>query len=129
MGERALRACASPGCRQLVRGGLCDDCSRARRREEDSLRPASDAFYRTYAWKMIQRRQLRREPTCRVCREELQLAVPATDADHIVPRREGGSNRKGNLQSLCHPHHSRKTLAEVLARRGGAPPLEPPARP
>ena len=34
----------------------------------------------------------------------------ASDVDHIVPRRLGGSDDHANLQSLAHGHHSRKTV-------------------
>jgi hypothetical protein len=41
--------------------------------------------------------------------------APATDADHIVPRSEGGPNTLANLRALCHPCHLRET-----GRRAGA---------
>jgi hypothetical protein len=44
------------------------------------------------------------EPFCRC-----GYGQPATDVDHILPRRAGGSDEHGNLQSLAHGHHSRKT--------------------
>jgi len=39
---------------------------------------------------------------------------PATDVDHI--NRNGGDH-PGNLRSLCHPHHARKSSAEGNAAR------------
>lgn len=36
----------------------------------------------------------------------------ATEVDHIVPRRKGGTDSLDNLQSLCKPHHSAKTQRE-----------------
>ena len=34
---------------------------------------------------------------------------PSTDCDHIVPKAEGGSDDRANLQGLCRYHHRRKT--------------------
>lgn len=39
--------------------------------------------------------------------------VPATDVDHVVARRAGGSERDDNLQALCHGCHTRKTNLEM----------------
>ncbi|WP_366141808.1 HNH endonuclease signature motif containing protein, partial [Propionivibrio sp.] len=38
--------------------------------------------------------------------------TPATDVDHIVPIRRGGTNKHENLQPLCHACHSRKTATQ-----------------
>jgi 5-methylcytosine-specific restriction endonuclease McrA len=43
--------------------------------------------------------------TCRLC------GAAATDADHIVPRSQGGKDELANLRSLCHPCHLRTTGA------------------
>lgn len=45
----------------------------------------------------------------------------ATDVDHIIARRKGGTDDLQNLQSLCHACHSRKTAREDVPaahRRG-----------
>lgn len=54
--------------------------------------------------------QLVREPLCRMCTADGQV-VPATTVDHIVPHRGDMALfwDVGNLQSLCKPHHDRKT--------------------
>jgi 5-methylcytosine-specific restriction protein A len=49
---------------------------------------------------------LRAQPACAVC------GAPATDVDHVVPRRLGGRDALDNLQPLCHACHSRKTNRE-----------------
>jgi len=62
------------------------------------------------------------EPLCRHCKREGRITA-AVDVDHIVARRDGGSDDHDNLQSLCKRHHSIKTRAEMkawAARRGGA---------
>ncbi|MCK4624021.1 MAG: HNH endonuclease [Phycisphaerae bacterium] len=51
---------------------------------------------------------LARDPICRICKRK-----PTTEADHIVPIREGGARYDlANLQGLCKPCHSRKTATE-----------------
>lgn len=54
---------------------------------------------------------IRQPPVCVVC------GAPATDVDHIVPKRRGGSDHEDNLQSLCSTCHNRKTNREM---RGGS---------
>lgn len=56
-----------------------------------------------YAWQRLRLAHLLAEPMCREC------GAKATDVDHIVPRRQGGTDAAPNLQSLCHSCHSRKT--------------------
>lgn len=67
---------------------------------------------------------LRSDPLCVLCLAEGRTTL-ATDVDHIVPRRQGGSDEASNLQPLCHSHHSQKTGREAAAREareGGANP-------
>jgi DNA modification methylase len=51
-------------------------------------------------WRKLRARVLREEPDCRRC------GAHATDVDHIVPRRQGGTNDRTNLQALCKQCHS-----------------------
>ncbi|MHB0886869.1 MAG: HNH endonuclease [Bacillota bacterium] len=37
---------------------------------------------------------------------------PATDLDHRVSKRKGGTDDPANLQALCHQCHSAKTARE-----------------
>ena len=41
----------------------------------------------------------------------------ATEADHIISRRNGGSDDPDNLQALCRLCHSRKSAAEGNAAK------------
>lgn len=69
---------------------------------------------------MIRRRQLQREPLCRVCKAKGRV-VAADEVDHIVPIHLGGTDHESNLQSLCQPDHAAKTTAENAARFDGQP--------
>jgi 5-methylcytosine-specific restriction endonuclease McrA len=40
-------------------------------------------------------------PTCAICG-----TAPATTADHITPRSQGGTNQIDNLRPACHPCNS-----------------------
>jgi 5-methylcytosine-specific restriction protein A len=81
------------------------------RAEVDSLRPSAARRGYDARWRAIRLAHLKRHPLCVEC-EALGLGVPATDVDHVVPLRRGGTHAASNLQSLCHIHHSRKTARE-----------------
>lgn len=55
------------------------------------------------AWRAIRAAFLRDHPHC-------QCGAPASEVDHIVSLRRGGSNSRLNLQALCKPCHARKTV-------------------
>lgn len=45
--------------------------------------------------KRLRRQVIKEEPNCRYC------GRATTSVDHILPRAEGGSHARGNLQGLC----------------------------
>ena len=80
-----------------------------------------------HAWKVGARAaQLAREPRCEWVDADGRRCPVAHDpdyrpgvrgkgqmnVDHIVPRSRGGSDDPSNLQTLCHRHHSLKTMYE-----------------
>lgn len=77
----------------------------------DSLRPSAARRGYDSVWRRIRLEFLRRHPLCAEC-GRAGRTVPATDVDHRVPLRRGGTNDPANLQALCHEHHSRKTARE-----------------
>ena len=87
--------------------------------KENSSRPWIK-FYKTVAWHRLRAKQLRREPLCRMCRDDKEI-VEAKVVDHIKPH-------KGdmvlffdpmNLQSLCvHHHNSHKQRMEKSGEFG-----------
>ena len=69
------------------------------------------------SWEKLRRMVLRREPICRSCLEQGQL-TPANEVDHIIPINRGGSKTADeNLQPLCKPCHSQKTIRDELKDR------------
>jgi 5-methylcytosine-specific restriction protein A len=81
------------------------------RRHRPKNRPTSNERGYDRAWQRLRAWKLREEPLCRHCRKRGRI-TPATQVDHILPLRRGGTNDTSNLQSLCHSCHSRKTAAE-----------------
>src|SRR5664279_3744454 len=65
-------------------------------------------------WDRRQAAWLRRQPRCQawVIEDLERCLAPATTVDHIIPRFEGGRDDPSNYQSLCDPHHGKKTAEE-----------------
>lgn len=75
---------------------------------KQEVRPSSNERGYDATWQKLRLMILRGEPLCRRCGEA------ASQVDHIVPLRKGGTNAQENLQSLCHSCHSRKTITEDM---------------
>ncbi len=71
-------------------------------------------YYDTARWKRLRKMVLARDPLCVMCLAEGRTE-PSTCVDHIVDLKDGGTNRKDNLQGLCDSCHNRKTAT----KRGG----------
>ncbi len=52
---------------------------------------------------------LAEEPFCRECAKHNRIEI-ATDVDHIIPLRSGGTHDRENLAPLCAACHSKKTV-------------------
>lgn len=109
--DKPLRRCLHPGCSVLTSSGYCPD-HKPRHNRTQSVDWHS--WYRDprYRWQRRRDDQLAKEPFCRECARR-GLRVKATEVDHIIPHRgDLGLFCNGELQSLCHKCHSRKTVAE-----------------
>lgn len=101
---KPLGPCTSPGCAgRATHHGRCERHARLQQQQYDRARGSSAQRGYDAAWRQRRTAYLRRHPSCVVC------GAPATDVDHIVPRRQGGIDAEANLQALCHQCHSRKT--------------------
>lgn len=97
MPYRAPTACTQPGCRAVTyRSHRCLD-------HQPPPRPSPYKQGYDHAWQKTRIEHLSIEPQCRNC------GRVANEVDHIIPKRQRGSNDHSNLQSLCKPCHSRKT--------------------
>lgn len=112
MASKPLRPCRHPGCGLLTRDGWCSS-----HKPKPASRRESAVWHNWYSlpvWKnKLRPAQLLREPFCREC-ARWGLRVKATDVDHIQDHKGDWALfiDEGNLESLCHPCHSRKTMRE-----------------
>jgi 5-methylcytosine-specific restriction protein A len=68
--------------------------------------------YDLQEWKRVRREYLTDHPLCHHCQAR-GILKPAEHVDHIVPITKGGEwFDEDNLQGLCHPCHSVKTLGD-----------------
>ena len=105
MPYRLPTPCSQPGCGALSLTRYCPAHTRERKQVIDQARPNAAARGYGARWQRLRRMFLRGHPFC-------ACGAVATDADHIVPRRRGGTDDEDNLQALCHTCHSRKTATE-----------------
>ena len=89
----------------------CGPHARLHHAEFDLGRPS---FSKRYGprWAILRRKVLARD---RLCQAE-GCYNPATEAHHIVPKRQGGVDSLDNLMGLCKPCHSERTAKETWAR-------------
>lgn len=118
--RRPKRPCGKVGCPTLVKPPerYCaahrrEDEEHQREREREYDRHRGSAHQRGYGatWRKKRRAYLQRNPLCVECLRQGRVK-PATDVDHIISRRRGGTDDESNLQALCHSCHSRKTNRE-----------------
>ena len=118
MALKPLRPCRHPGCGALTREGYCP----VHRPKAASRSRESAAWRRWYSLKIwtddLRQGQLLREPFCQEC-DRRGIRTWATDVDHIRDHKGDWAlfTDRGNLQSLCHFCHSRKTAAENKKKR------------
>ena len=121
--KRAGTGCRKVGCAGVVRAGVCSVCGPQKRgghQEYDEGRGSAAERGYGYRWQRLRQAYLRVHPLCVVCQAEGRV-VAATDVDHIIAKRDGGTDDELNLQPLCHSHHSRKTMTEYGQRSGLTP--------
>jgi 5-methylcytosine-specific restriction endonuclease McrA len=104
------RACR---CGALVPAGKrCPRCTKA------AERVRGNAAERGYDadWRRVRAQHLAEHPWCSVA----GCGEPAVEVDHVISVRERPELRldRGNLRSMCKPHHSARTIADQGANRG-----------
>ena len=100
------KPCSYPNCNKLVNIGVqyCSEHKKmVNKNYELNRETAVQRGYNT-RWQKIRKMVLIRDTICRDCNKNI-----ATNVDHIIPFKNGGSNNLNNLIGLCHSCHSRKT--------------------
>jgi 5-methylcytosine-specific restriction enzyme A len=90
------KPCAQPGCPALVKGA--SRCPRHR------LPPPRKGA----VWRRLRAEFLAANPAC----AWPGCGRPATEVDHVLARRFGGTDDWAQLQGLCRAHHGAKTVAQ-----------------
>ncbi len=130
MPRRAKSICRQAGCGTLIdKPGHCDKHRKANQVADAEQRGTAHERGYTSAWSKARAAYLRAHPLCVGCAKEGRPAIPANVVDHIIPHKlkaalDSGDepaiakakalfwDSDGNWQSLCKPHHDRKTATE-----------------
>lgn len=119
MPAASLHPCRHRGCKALVRGsGYCD----AHRAESSNWSKREDRKGSTtargygYRWQKLREVVLARD--CGVCRcdecKALGRVRAATEVDHIIAKKHGGTDDMLNLRAINSDCHKAKTARERL---------------
>ena len=113
MPVRAMKGCNYAGCPALISKGRF--CPEHQPMSTDMERGSAAARGYDARWRKLREMFLAKHPLC--CdpfgyHQRDKATELATDVDHVLPRRAGGSDSYDNLQSLCHRCHSRKTALQ-----------------
>lgn len=90
-------------CGVITANRRCATCARAF--EAERQRRTKGNY--DSAWRKLVARAIAEHPWCAVCRHPGSPENPLT-GDHIVPRKRGGKNERGNIAVLCRVHNSSK---------------------
>lgn len=69
-------------------------------------------YWSSANWRKKRAAVLREHPFCSIC------GKPATEVDHIIPLRKGGTDDNFNLRALCKKCHSSKSARDGRWGRG-----------
>lgn len=104
------KPCTYPGCSSLVVRGYCE---RHHGSGYDARRGTSTQRGYGYTWRKIRDAFLRANPWCS---DAYGLhkgeTIRATQADHKIPKSQGGTDAWSNLDPKCDRCHSHKTAKE-----------------
>jgi 5-methylcytosine-specific restriction protein A len=106
--EAALKVCNEPGCHELSTGSKCELHHKQQRKQTDSKRPNARARGYDNRWQRTRAAYLKAFPYCQSAEGCIRPAVDVHHIDGLGPSGPLGHSW-GNLQGLCHSHHSKLT--------------------
>lgn len=115
MPNKPMTICSYPGCNTLVLAGRCANHPYPR---QPDTRPNSSQRGYGFNWQQIRRAYLMAHPLCSY-NTKCRLGTRATEVDHVVAKRKGGTDDWYNLRAACKPCHSSKTAKQDTPRHGG----------
>ena len=103
--------CAWPLCPALTDKQYCPEHQKMASGEykrDAKERGVDRDYYSSRRWRRLRKMFLAAHPICVTpgCNK------PATEVDHIIPRDKGGTDEESNLQAMCKPCHSRKSVKD-----------------
>jgi 5-methylcytosine-specific restriction enzyme A len=117
----APKPCAHPGCGKLVSDGrYCQAHKRERNANRFADTHRGSRHERGYgtAWDRLRVCILQRDNgLCQPCIKQGRVTM-ATQVDHIVQKKDGGTDEESNLQAICTECHKFKTAREASHGRG-----------
>lgn len=104
--KRAMHVCPKTGCINLIPAEQRYCEAHAKQQRKPDTRPNSAQRGYDAEWRKIRAAYLEAHPYCVVCGQR------ATEVDHIVAIREGGTHDWSNLRGMCKSHHSKRTIKD-----------------
>lgn len=107
MAPRIKSPCREPACGAICAEAYCDKHRHAKEKRRGTSH--SRGYGRRH--QRMRTMVLSEEPFCLRCRAQ-GIARSSVVMDHIVPKSQGGTDERSNLQGLCVQCHNRKTIIE-----------------
>ena len=107
MPPKPVHNCNKPGCYNLTRNRLCDDCMKKARKAADSKK--EDAFIHSSRWRTLSRLKLALTPLCERC----------GDAATLVHHKDHNqrNNHPSNHESLCRRCHDEEHKEDRFVKK------------
>ena len=107
MPPKPIHNCNKPGCYNLTRNRLCDDCMKRARKAADSKK--DDAFIHSSRWRTLSKLKLALTPLCERC----------GDAAALVHHKDHNqrNNHPSNHESLCRRCHDEEHKEDRFVKK------------
>lgn len=122
MPSAAPKPCSRPGCGRLIPyGQQCPDHPRNWGKQDKKRGNRHERGYGNDWVRLRGEVMLRDKGLCQPCKSQARY-TPAAEVDHIVPKAQGGTDDRANLQAICRSCHSLKTAYESTGKGASAMP-------